>query len=114
MVFTNPIMTTRVNKIENQPPMNSMATGRYRNVNVVNPKGGYQKPFIVIIPIFYHRIGHYVRPNKVTLKYFDFKKDVDPYVHVKVFNFEVKANAETSEEYIINMFNYMLKDTTSN
>ncbi len=71
MVFTNPIMTTHVNRIKNRPPMNSMATGRYRNVNVVNPKGGYQKPFIVIIPNFYHRIGHYVGPNKVALKYFD-------------------------------------------
>jgi hypothetical protein len=27
--------------------------------------------------------------------YLDFKKDVDPDVHVKVFNFAMKANAET-------------------
>ncbi len=33
-------------------------------------------------------------------------------VHIKVFNFVVKANAESFEEYIINVFNYMLKDTT--
>jgi hypothetical protein len=31
-----------------------------------------------------------------------------------MFNFVVKVNAETSEEYIINVFNYMLRDTTSN
>jgi hypothetical protein len=43
-----------------------------------------------------------VKWNKVTLKYFDLKKDVDPYAHVKVFNFIVKANVETFEEYIIN------------
>jgi len=91
-----------------------MATERYRNVDVMNPKRGYQKPFIVIIPNFYHRIGHYVRPNKVALKYLDFKKNVDPDAHVEVFNFVVKANAKTSKEYIINMFNYILKDTTSN
>jgi len=74
MVFTNPIMTTHVNRIENRPPMNSMATGRYRNVDVVNPKGGYQKPFILIIPNFYHRIGHYVKPNKVALSILISKK----------------------------------------
>ncbi len=31
-----------------------------------------------------------------------------------MFNFIVKTNAETSEEYIINEFSYMLKDITSN
>jgi hypothetical protein len=45
----------------------------------------------------------------VTLKYHDFKKDVDLDVHVKVFNFVVKVNVETFEEYIINAFSYMLK-----
>ncbi len=29
-----------------------------------------------------------------------------------MFNFRVKVNAETSEEYIIIVFNYMLKDMT--
>jgi hypothetical protein len=66
--------------------MNSMVVGRNRNVDVVNPKGGYQKPFIVTVPIFNHRNDHYVRPNKVALKYLDFKKNVDPYAHVKVKN----------------------------
>jgi hypothetical protein len=33
-------------------------------------------------------------------------------VHIKVFNFVLKANAESFEEYIINVFSYMLKDTT--
>jgi hypothetical protein len=58
-----------------------------------------------------HRDGHYVKPNRVTLKYFDFKKDVDLNAHVKVFNFVVKTNVKTFEEYIIDVFNYMLKDT---
>ncbi len=31
-----------------------------------------------------------------------------------MFNFAVKANAETSKEYINTAFNYMLRDTTSN
>jgi hypothetical protein len=33
-------------------------------------------------------------------------------VHVKVFNFVMKANAKSFEKYIINAFSYMLKDTT--
>jgi hypothetical protein len=48
MVFTNLIMTTHVNRITNQPPMNSMDVGRYRSTNAINPIGGYRKPFIVI------------------------------------------------------------------
>ncbi len=52
-----------------------------------------------------------MRPNKVVFKYFDFKKNVDPDVHVKVFNYEVKENACTFKEYVINAFNYMLRDT---
>jgi hypothetical protein len=49
----------------------------------------------------------------VTLKYHDFKKDVDLDVHVKVFNFVVKVNVETFEEHIINAFNHKVKDMTS-
>jgi plasmid replication initiation protein len=51
-----------------------------------------------------------VRPNKVALKYPDLKKDVDLDVHVRMFNFIVKANEKTFEVYIINAFNYMLRD----
>jgi hypothetical protein len=50
----------------------------------------------------------------VILKYLDFKKSVDLDVHVRMFNYVVKKNAETSEEYIINVFSYTLRDTTSN
>jgi plasmid replication initiation protein len=48
----------------------------------------------------------------VALKYLDFKKDVDPNVHVRMFNFVIKENAKTFEEYIINAFNYTLRDMT--
>jgi len=73
MVFTNPIMTTHVNRTTNRPPMNSMVVGGYRNADVVNPRGR-REPSIVTVPILDHRDGQYVRPNKVTLKYFDSKK----------------------------------------
>jgi hypothetical protein len=48
----------------------------------------------------------------VALKYPNFQKNVDPNAHVKVFNFIVKANAETFEIYIIDVFSYTLRDIT--
>jgi len=74
MVFTNLIMTTRVNRIVDQPPMSSMAIKRYKSANAMNLRRGYRKPYVVSAPILDLRDGHYVRPNKVALKYLDFKK----------------------------------------
>jgi hypothetical protein len=37
--------------------MSSMVVGRYRSADVMNPRGGYQEPFAVIAPIFYHKDG---------------------------------------------------------
>jgi hypothetical protein len=113
MVFTNSIMTTHMNMIIDRPSVNSMVVGGYKNLNAMNPRGGYQKPFVVTTQIFDQRNGHYVRPNRVALKYFDLKKYVDLDAHVKMFNFVVKANVETSEDYIINAFGYMLKNMAS-
>jgi hypothetical protein len=90
--------------------MSSMVVGRYINVNSMYIRRGYRELSIVTTPILDHRYGHYVRPNMVAFKYLDFKKDVNPNVHVKVFNSTIKLNAWTSKEYIINLFNYMLKD----
>jgi hypothetical protein len=106
MVFTNPIMATHGNRTADQPLMNSMATKGCKSA--VHLRGGYGEPIDVTMPSFDHRDGHYVRPNRVALKYLNFKKDIDPSAHVKVFN------AKTFEEYIINALNYMLKDTASN
>jgi len=92
--------------------MSLMVDGGCRNVDSTHPRGGYQEPFVVIAPIFNHKNGHYVRPNRVGFKYPNFKKDVDPYAHVKVFNFAVKSNEKTFEEYIINVFSSMLRNTT--
>jgi hypothetical protein len=114
MVFTNPIMTTHGNKTTNRPLMNLMVVGRCRSTDIVHLRRGYWEPIVVIAPILDHKDGHYVKPNKVTFKYPDFKKDIDPYVHVKVFNFAIKTNAETSKEYIINAFNYTLKNIKLN
>jgi len=114
MVFTNSIMIIHMNMIIDRPSVNSMVVGGYKNVNAMNPRGGYQKPFVVTTQIFDQINGHYVRPNRVALKYLDLKKYVDLDAHVKMFNFVVKANVETSEDYIINAFGYMLKNMASN
>jgi len=114
MLFSNPMMITHVNIIVNQPLLSSLTDVGYKNTNIKNSKRGYRKPFVIIIGMPNHINGHSVRPNKVPLKYLDFKKNVDVDVHVKVFNFTMKANVKTFEKYIINMFNYTLKDTTSN
>jgi len=48
------------------------------------------------------------------LKYLNYKKNVDPNAHVKVFNGAIKENGETSREYVINAFNYTLRKTKTN
>jgi hypothetical protein len=90
MVFTNPKMTIHVNRTIDRPLMRSMVVGKYKSANVMHPRGGHREPIVVIESILDHRIGHYVKPNRVVLKYLDFKKDVDLDVHVKVFNFVVE------------------------
>jgi hypothetical protein len=84
MVFTNQIMTTHVHKTTNRPWINSIAIRGYKNINAKDPKGGHQEPSVIIQGIPDHINSHFVRPNKVAFKYFDFKKYVDPNVHVKV------------------------------
>jgi len=82
--------------------MSSIVARRYISIDVGNLRGRYRKLSIVTAWIPDHRNGHYVKPNRVVFKYFNLKKDVNPYAHVKVFNSIVKANAKTFEEYIIN------------
>ncbi len=95
MVFTNPIMTTHVNKTTDQPLMNSLVAGRYKSTDVRNLGGGYRKPFVVSARIIDNKNGHFMRPNMVVLKCLDFKKDVDPDAHVRMLNFAMKGNVKT-------------------
>jgi hypothetical protein len=60
-----------------------MAVGGYKSANVMNLRKGYGKPSILIAQILDHKIGHYVRPNKVALKYLDLKKDANPDAHLE-------------------------------
>jgi hypothetical protein len=70
------------------------------------------KTIFITARILDHRNGHFVKPNRVALNYPHFKKDIDPDVHVKMFNYVVKANVKISKKYIINAFSYTLKGTT--
>jgi hypothetical protein len=94
--------------------MNSKVVGRYKSTNVEDAKRGYWEPSIINLKNSNRINGHFVRPNKVVFKYLDFKKNVDPNVHVKVFNFVVNTNVESFEKYIINAYNNIFRDTTSN
>jgi hypothetical protein len=48
--------------------MNSITT-RGKNTYVENPKGGCQEPFVITQGLINYKNGHFVRPNKVVLKY---------------------------------------------
>jgi len=43
----------------------------------MNSRGGYRTLSIIFTQIFNHIDGHYIKPNRVVLKYIDFKKYVD-------------------------------------
>ncbi len=47
------------------------------------------------------------------MKYLDYKKYADLDAYVKVFYVVIRANGETFKEYIINAFNYTLKEMAS-
>jgi hypothetical protein len=74
MVFTNLIMTTRVNKNADQPPMNSIAAKGYKNTDVGNPIKGYQEPSMINVRIFNHINGHSMKLNLVDFNYLNSKK----------------------------------------
>jgi hypothetical protein len=67
MVFINPIMITHVHKTTNRPSMSSIAVRGYKSINVEDPKGGHQEPFVITQGIFYHKNRHFVKPNMVAL-----------------------------------------------
>jgi hypothetical protein len=98
MVYIVPIMTTKANKFVEWPPLIPINCEGQKTILVVNPRA-----WVLV-----------AKPYRSTLKYPNYKKDVDPYAHVKVFNATIKTNGETFKEYIINAFSYTLKKTTSN
>jgi hypothetical protein len=74
-------------------------------------------------PINYegHRIGSMVnptiggsvaKPHRSALKYPYHKKDAYLDFHVRMFHTFIRGNGETYEKYIINAFNYTLRNMT--
>jgi len=51
MVFINPILTTFINMIADQPSMSSIAIGGYKSTDAGNLGGGYREPFGVTVGI---------------------------------------------------------------
>jgi hypothetical protein len=54
------------------------------------------------------------KPYHRPLNYPVYVKDPNPNVHVKVFKVAIRANNETNDVKIVNMFNFTFKDTMSN
>jgi len=83
-------MTTHVNRIIDQPLMNSMAVKRYKNVDVANLRGGYQESYVATTQTPNCRDGHFVKPNRVAFKYLNFFLNDDLDAHLRMFNFVIK------------------------
>ncbi len=49
--------------------MSLMVARGYKSVNAMNPRRGYQEPSALNVQIHGYIVGHYVRSNKVALKY---------------------------------------------
>ncbi len=54
------------------------------------------------------------RPYHRPINYPKYVKDSNPDAHVKVFKTAIKANSETHDVKIINLFSFTFRDTMSN
>jgi hypothetical protein len=92
-------------------PFHSIVTTKFvpSNLRGDPPKPPEDATTKVVQPIIpYHR--PFMRP----LNYHEYKKDYDPNVHVRVFKATIKANNEMVDEETTNMFNFTLRNNTSN
>lgn len=96
MVYIAPIMTTQANRSMGWPPRILINYEEHRIGSMLNPKIG----------------GSVAKPHRSTFKYPDYKKDAYLDVHVKIFHAIVRANGNTYEKHIINVFSYTLRKMT--
>jgi hypothetical protein len=89
-------MTTQANRSMGWPPRILINYERHRIGSMLNPKIG----------------GSVAKPHRSTFKYPDYKKDAYLDVHVKIFHAIVRANGNTYEKHIINVFSYTLRKMT--
>jgi len=80
----------------------------------LNSRGNPPKPSKSVIRAIMQPVVPYTRPFKKPHNYLEYKKDSDSDVHVQVFKVTIKVNGETIDEEITNLFNFTLKDSTSN
>jgi hypothetical protein len=107
MVLTNPIIITHA-----KPLMSSIVIKGYKSTNAQNSEERNHEPLVITHGILDHINGHFVKTNKVALKYPDFKKNADPNAHVKMFNYEVKVNVETLKKISSMCLTIRSRDTT--
>ncbi len=90
------IITTQANRFVGWPLSIPLKCEQHRTGSVVNTIVG----------------GSMAKPYWSTLKYPYYKKNAGLDAQVRVFQTIVKANGKTLEEYIINVFNYTLREMT--
>jgi len=98
MFYTTSIVKTQVNKFVGWPLPIPLKCEQHRIGSVVNTVAR----------------GSVAKPYRSTLKYPYYKKNTNPNAHVRIFEAIVRANRKTSKEYIVNVFNYILKEMILN
>jgi hypothetical protein len=63
-----------------------------------------------VVITFVQPIIPYSKTSRRPLNYLEYKKGFDLDAHVQVFETTIKANGETVNEEITNLFNFTLKD----
>ncbi len=79
-----------------------------------NLGGDFLEPPKNVAITFVQPIIPYSKPSRRPLNYLEYKKGFDLDAHVRVFETTIKANGETINEEIKNLFNFTLKENASN
>ncbi len=89
----------------------------------LDPKGGRSRPLGPPSPLRYFKLPMVNlgrpplppnRPYHWPLNYLEYVKDSNLDAHVKVFKVDIRANGETKDEKIANLFSFTLRDIMSN
>ncbi len=92
-------------------PFHNVVTTKFVPLDL---EGDPPKPPRGAIITFVQHVVLYSRPFKRPLNHPKYKKNIDSNAHVQVFKVATKANGEMIDEEIANLFNFMLRDNTSN
>jgi hypothetical protein len=92
-------------------PFHSVVTINFAPLDL---EGDPPKPPIGATITFVQHVVPYYRPFKRPVNHLKYIKNFDLDAHVQVFKVAIKANGETIDEEIVNLFNFMLRDNASN